>query len=351
MTEDDRLASARIKDLLGDDYFRLALEKQVRDRIDGYLKRLGAFALILLAVAGYGSWNLVEEAKKKFEESEKTLTISVSELKREQEKLQEEGIKLQERSIEVQGVLLAAQKDASSVKEDVQSVQHIKDAAQSANTAAEDAIRRAEIASAAATRANSQVQSTLKDIEAAKAGAVDARSRADASASIVGDTATQIHSLLPAQTQLMMAKESTELLVRGKKAPCVDLSNWVEPDGDGFKLLPVDRPQSFHVRFRVRHIHLRPVNLQMEVLKKSCNTYESGEAFVYDKLPKNDSVNPHPIPGTPFAFRLTFVYDPLLTYDFVVLKLSPETDLLKGSPNYSSSALYDDRTRAAVYRP
>ena len=85
----------------------------------------------------------------------------------------------------------------------------------------------------------------------------------------------------------------------------------------------------------------------MEVLQNSCSSDESGEVFVYSDLPKEKPQDRHPIPGTPFAFYLTFVYDPLLSYDFVVLKIRPEEDLLRDEPNkYRSPDLYyKDRNR------
>src|SRR5712692_773091 len=140
MSEDPRLDPNIIKGVLDDEHFQLALEKQVHDRTDGYLKRLGGFALILLAVAGYGSWNLVDEARKKYEVSEAKLNKQIDDLNKDLTKVHEDARKLEEKSDEAQRTLLTVQQDAFSVTKDVDKVQHIKQAAQTASTAAADAI-------------------------------------------------------------------------------------------------------------------------------------------------------------------------------------------------------------------
>ncbi|MGD0570603.1 MAG: hypothetical protein ABSA78_19550 [Candidatus Sulfotelmatobacter sp.] len=395
MADDDKPGPLRARDLLDDDHVRLALEKQVRDLTDAYLKRLGAFALIVLAVAGYSTWNIVSGLKDQQKE-----------LQGEQKELREETVRLQGRSLDAQKSALDAQRGADSVTEKANDAEKSRLAAQSAsNTAAEAAqklsgtvegarrnasaavveekefVQKASDLSDAARKSKEDADGASKNAGVAFQKADTAQSRAEAAAVQAIKRADVLNSLLPAQIQLTISRESQELLVRGKKTPCVELRNWVEPDG--LSLRPESDPQKFYVRFRVRHIHLRPVDLYMEVRKDSCpsddtmaelpkkGTPDYGEIFEYSGLPKNlaacreDNQSPigegtadsqgvpgdaspscaHRIPRTPFAFQMTFVYDPLFTYDFVVLSISPQKELLKAGPPYRSPSLYHDEAR------
>ena len=353
MTEEQR---SKIKELLDQDYFQLALEKQVRDRVDGYLKRLGVFALVLLAVAGFESWNVVDKAKKDYEKSAAELKIQLSELGKQQAQLRQETDKLRDEFYRAQEVEIAVQKAAANVEGEVQSV---KNEVSSVKQIKKDATA----ATALAKKANEQAAQSVKDAEKAQQNAEQfshtakvESERAKVDAGQASSAARELKSLLPAQIELMRTKEATEVLVRGKKYPCVELQNWIKledkinpADKQEFGLRPQDDPEIFSVKFHVRHIHVHPVNLHMEVFKNDkagCGSGEPIGAFVYQHLSKKIDDPPHFIPGTPFAFHMSFVYDPLLTYDFVVLQIAPLEKLLRDAPNsYQTPTLYRDPQR------
>jgi hypothetical protein len=400
---DEPRADRTTKEVLENDYFKLALEQQVRERTDAYLKRLGWFAAIVLAVAGYQFVSIV------------------SDLKDQQKRLQDVETRLEEKSLDARKSALDAQNEAISARTNAADTKTNSKAAEDASKAAaksagavhstlihaEGEAKQAKKLEDEAVQHDKELDKTEKTLigtaqkmsdEAqrlatetgtARDEAKTAASSISAQAQLITTNATTLEQLMPAQVQLMIAKESLEILVHGKKTPCVDLTNWIRPGNNGLNL-DLNQPETFHVMFRVRHIHLRPIDLYMQIVE-ACPGEEnsavsekrgtSRRVFEYQKLSKDASpcltdddailakrANPdsdvtiglstasakdkdpclHRIPTTPFAFRMTFVYDPLLTYDFVVLMISPDENLLKVRPDQRTDDLYIDRGRHEV---
>jgi len=304
------------------------------------------------------------------------------ELGKNQQQLRELQDRLTQRSDDVEKSAIDVQRSAVSVAESAsvaeRGSQTVKDASSKALSASAKATvsaaeldklkRETEESSEEAAQASGQIRQFAQTASAQADQAGQNAQAAEERAQSAKNAADQLYSLLPAQVQLMITKETQEVLVHGRKEPCVELSNWILPHDGG---ISPGKPQTFHVRFRVRHIHLRPVDLYVQTLRDACPSSDSesgkgpvapGPIFEYRALPRNLNACPqdesandggkprrscqHRIPGTPFAFQMTFVYDPLLTYDFVVLKIGPDTKLLEyGTDRWNDENLYHDEAR------
>jgi hypothetical protein len=337
-------------DATQEELLQLKVEKMAREQTNSYLKWLSGFVLVVLLAAGYSGFNIVSDYKKDVDEVKTALKDQINDLKQQQGSLQQSQAQLQYLISQTQRDATDVEKASLTVQQEGAKAANAERSASQANQAASGTLQRANEALKQADMAGEKTEAESKRAADASKEIESAKADVQAKAKTVTDTSEELKTQLATQVQLAINREKTQVLVRGRRTSCVELANLIKAKTGGepgFELR--NTPEPFFVRFKVVHIHVHPVNLRMEVLK-SCDEYAKGPTYMYT-LPKKESSEDeahksHPIPTTPFAFHMDFIYDPVFTYDFVILGISPDTKLLEQGPPYAPSDLYDDTKRS-----
>jgi type II secretory pathway pseudopilin PulG len=336
-----------IKDLFEHPYFQLAIEKEVRSRTNAYLKVVVSILTVALAiigsVAGYQASSLLGDARRSYEGQTKELEEQTKELKNADEKLKEKLELLNRDVLTVEGNAVEAARKSNEAE--VKSGALINQMSQEASQA-KAAGEQAQAALAAAQTAQGQAQQALSRSQVANTNAEDAaKAMGDLAKAAKGDAAVveadrqALDPLMDTNTRMLFSTEERRVMAQGHgvKNPCVDLENAIYWDDKEKKFKPYGEssqyganlsPNRHGVRFRIRHIHFQPLKLTVQIFADCTSLGESSE-YLYTLKDKFDYTTWHPLPSTPFSFRLADVFYPKLSFTFIHVEMRPDERLLK----------------------